>query len=89
MSVARKGSCKAVMVHELKILHEYFEAVLNGERMFKIQKNDCGYRVGDTVRLRECDGDEYTGRETSVTIKYVSDDCMKQGLDNSFCIIGF
>lgn len=43
------------MIHELKILHEYFEAVTSGRKQFEIRKNDRGFKVGDQLILCEHD----------------------------------
>ena len=60
--------------HSLKILPEYFEAVLSGDKTFEIRYNDRDYKVGDSLCLKEfCDG-AYTGRETIREICYMIDD---------------
>lgn len=41
------------MIHELKILPDFFEAVTSGRKQFEIRKNDRDYRVGDQLILRE------------------------------------
>ena len=53
------------MTHELKILPEYFGAVSLREKTFEIRKNDRDYHVGDTLVLKEWDGEKYTGRQIS------------------------
>ena len=61
------------MIHELRILPEYYDAVINGLKTFEIRKDDRGYRVGDTLRLREYDPDKakYTNRSTRVIVHYL------------------
>jgi len=69
------------MVHLLKILPCYFEAVDRGEKRFEIRKNhDRGFQKGDVVNLQEYDPDKgvtnlehHTGREILTEITYVSD----------------
>lgn len=39
------------MIHELKILPEYFEAVTSGRKQFEIRKNDRDFKVGDQLIL--------------------------------------
>lgn len=51
------------MIHELKILPQYFEAVQSGLKTFEIRKNDRDYKVGDTLVLKEYNNEAYTGRE--------------------------
>lgn len=62
--------------HELKILPEYFQEVLEGIKTFEYRLNDRDYKQGDYVILREWDGKRsvegtYTGREIKALIGYV------------------
>lgn len=59
--------------HELKILPEYFQAVAEGRKTFEVRRKDRDFKVGDTVTLREFDGN-YTGRSLTVRISYILDD---------------
>lgn len=65
--------------HELKILPEFFEAVILGLKTFEIRKNDRDYKVGDIVFLNEFDGAKMTGRWTERVITYVTDYEQKEG----------
>ena len=64
-------------VHNVKILPEFFEGVINGTKPFEFRNNDRGYKPGDCVCLKECiiDADReqiqeiYTGRYCFVVIK--------------------
>lgn len=65
------------MLHKLKILPSYFEAVIRGTKNFEIRDNsDRGFQCGDTVQLMEIEKgavhDHYTGREQLVEITYVT-----------------
>lgn len=62
------------MDHELKIYPKYFDAILSGEKMFEIRRNDRGFCVGDTILLREWDNIKYSGRELKAVITYMLDD---------------
>lgn len=46
-------------IHELKILPEYFDAVISGRKRFEIRKNDRDYKVGDQLILKEWSQDDY------------------------------
>lgn len=61
------------MVHELKTLPEYYEAVRLGEKPFEVRKNDRDYKVGDTLHLKEWAAGEYTGRSLMKPATYVLD----------------
>jgi len=65
-------------VHELKILPEYFQQVVEGRKNFEIRKDDRGYEVGDTLHLREWEKPTkenkegtYTGRSIKKKIIYI------------------
>lgn len=61
------------MIHNLKILPGYFVKVVDGSKKFELRKDDRGYKVGDTLLLREFDGEkrEYTGREIRKEVTYI------------------
>lgn len=61
------------MIHALKQLPPYFEAVLSGEKTFEVRLKDRDYRVGDLLALNEYDGANYTGRCCLVKIDYILD----------------
>jgi len=75
------------MEHELKILPEYFNEVRKGSKTFEIRKNNRDYKVGDSLKLLEFDGDKYTGEEVSRTITYILKDCEQYGLKDGFVIL--
>ncbi len=49
------------MIHELKILPKYFNAVISGEKTFEIRKNDRPFHKGDLLALNEFDGEPIGG----------------------------
>lgn len=59
------------MHHELKILPVYFQAVRERRKLFEVRLNDRHFQEGDTVSLREYDGQAYTGNRLSARIGYV------------------
>lgn len=65
--------------HELKILPEYLEAVVDGSKTFEIRKNDRNFSVGDTICLNEFDGTKMTGRWTERVVTYITDYEQKDG----------
>ena len=60
------------MIHELKILPEYFNAVVLGEKTFEIRKNDRPFHKGDLLALNEFNG-QYTGNSCLVYVDYILD----------------
>ncbi|WPH51275.1 DUF3850 domain-containing protein [Enterococcus faecalis] len=70
---------KEPAIHELKILPEYFEAVVSGDKRFEIRKNDRGYKVGDILRLNEYEDGKYTGNFHAAEITYITDYAQQDG----------
>lgn len=62
------------MIHELKILPKYLEAILSGDKSFEVRSIvDRSFNAGDELRLREFDPEMhnrsasgYSGREVTV-----------------------
>lgn len=63
------------MIHELKILPEFFEAVTSGRKQFEIRKNDRDFKVGDQLILKEYDiwESKFTGNSYKAEITYITD----------------
>ena len=61
--------------HSLKIVSEFFQDVVDGNKRAETRFNDRDYRVGDTITLNEGDLDcgdfIYTGRKVSGTISHI------------------
>lgn len=72
---------------EKKILPEYFESVIRGEKTFEIRKDEDDIQVGDAIILKEWDGEKYTGRETGRNISYVLRNVPEYGLKDGYCIM--
>ncbi|EGS8256103.1 DUF3850 domain-containing protein [Enterococcus faecalis] len=67
------------IIHELKILPEYFEAVVSGNKRFEIRKNDRNYKKGDILRLNEYQDGQYTGDVHVAEITYITDYAQRDG----------
>ena len=76
------------MEHELKILPQYFMEVAQGKKPFELRRDDRDYKVGDTLKLKEWNGKEFTGSYATRLITYILKDCPKYGLKKGFVIIG-
>ena len=74
-------------IHELKILPEYYDAIRCGDKRFEIRKNDRNYHSGDILRLKEWDGEKYTGEELDVLVRYIYYGIDEYGLAEGYCIM--
>ena len=68
------------MLHELKTLPSFFEAMVFHKKLFEIRKNDRNFQVGDILLLREWwDGKGYTGAQQYVEVLYLTDFAQQSG----------
>lgn len=77
------------MIHELKIYERYFKEIINNNKHFELRR-DRGFKVGDTILLREIENDSidnYTNGYITKTIKYISRDVPQYGLMDGFVIL--
>lgn len=72
------------MIHELKILPEYFNQVISGNKNWELRKNDRGFKVGDLIVIKEW-VERYTGRSSLGTIKFILENYT--GIENGYCIL--
>ena len=58
---------------EKKVLPEYFEKIISGEKTFELRLADWDCNIGDVLLLKEWDPNtkEYTGRQIEKEITYV------------------
>lgn len=60
------------MIHALKTLPEYFDAVIRGRKTFEIRLNDRDFHVGDYLALNEFyPVHGYTGKSCMVQVDYI------------------
>ena len=79
------------MKHQIKILEQFADAVLDGSKNFEIRKNDRGYRKGDIVEFYPIYNDTKAsmlshplrGRQFEIT--YV---LQGWGLQEGYCVFG-
>lgn len=76
------------MTHALKIRPEYFAVVALGRKTFELRRNDRDFRVGDILRLREWDGERYTGRTVQRRITYTLDPCSIMDCEPGYLVLG-
>lgn len=79
-----------MVVHELKILPQYYDDVAKCRKTFELRKDDRDFKVGEVLILREYDQgkDEFTGRMTVRNIGYILRNCPEYGLAEGYCILG-
>ena len=75
-------------LHELKTRPHYFRDIQSGHKQFELRKNDRGFKVGDTLWLREWDPEkeQYTGREIYKRVNYMLGGGF--GLQEGYVIMG-
>jgi len=58
---------------EKKVLPEYFQEIVDGNKTFELRLNDFEINKGDTLFLKEWDPEtkDYTGRELEKEVGYV------------------
>ena len=59
------------VTHDLKILPEYFAAVMDGSKRAEFRRFDRDFKVGDLLWLHEYKDGEFTGASDSVLITHV------------------
>jgi hypothetical protein len=76
---------------EIKCVQPYFEEVWMKRKMFEIRYNDRDYKVGDTVVMKEWDGEHlggvYCGREIYLVITYILE--YTAALKDNYIVFGF
>lgn len=73
-------------VHRLKIMPEFYQAVIDGRKTFELRKNDRYFSVGDTLILCEWSEDGFTGREWRCQVSYMLEGY--DGLQPGYAILG-
>lgn len=58
--------------HELKCWPIYFSLLISGAKSFEVRRDDRGFEIGDTLRLREWDTIHgYSGREIQRKVTWI------------------
>lgn len=75
------------MIHDLKLDMKYFPYVSKGVKNFELRLDDRGFKVGDTLVLREWDpvNEKYTGEFIKRKVTYCLKDCY--GLEKGYVIL--
>lgn len=77
--------------HILKILPQYFEAVINGCKNFEIRKNDRFFKLNDILFLKEYNPIEkkYTGCTAKCKVIYILyHEDFPEGIQDGYCVMG-
>jgi hypothetical protein len=67
------------MYHELKTLPQFYDEIITEMKRFEIRQNDRNFQKGDTLLLREWDGENYTGHAQYARVTYITDFEQKPG----------
>ena len=59
------------MIHELKTLPKYFNAVCDGKKTFEVRKDDRNFQIDDTLVLLRHENGASQRAECDVTITYI------------------
>ena len=73
-------------VHRLKIMPEFYQAVIDGRKTFELRRNDRDFSIGDTLILCEWNGEGFTGREWRCQVEYMLEGYA--GLQPGYAILG-
>lgn len=73
------GGKRVMQIHQLKILPQYFEPALTGEKTFEIRLNDRRFKIGDWIQLKEFEAGKFTGRYVVGVITYLTDYYQQEG----------
>lgn len=68
--------------HNLKSHPQFFQAVVDRQKLYEVRRNDRNYQAGDTFTLHEYEydhGDVYTGRSISGRIGFVDSHAQTDG----------
>ena len=82
------------MQHKLKVLPEYFKAIVDETKTFEVRKNDRNFSAGDTLVLQEYEprilnkktGNFYTGNMCEVEVYYFLDNF--PGIQDGYSVMG-
>jgi hypothetical protein len=74
--------------HELKLDTRFWMDTMSGIKPFELRFNDRGYKIGDTLRLKEWlpNLGVFTGESLIVTVSYILHDF--DGLEPDYVILG-
>lgn len=81
--------------HELKVLPQFYGALEDGSKTFEVRKDDRGFQVGDTLRLREWSPErgfhndialDWALREVTYVLR--GEEAERFGVQPGFCVLG-
>lgn len=59
------------MLHKLKTLPKYYEAIIKGDKTFEVRIDDRDYQVNDTLILQKFNNNQYLYDDYEVKIIYI------------------
>lgn len=77
-------------VTDLKIAPRFLNDILNGTKRCEVRKADRKFYEGQQIRLREWDGNAYTGRSVKIVVTHIlRDRDFPEGIKEGYCILSF
>lgn len=79
------------MIHELKIICNFFNDILFSNKNFEIRKNDRDFKVNDILILKEYNPIEkkYTGCTAKCKVIYIlNHEDFPEGIQDGYCVMG-
>jgi hypothetical protein len=87
------GRVGGMSAHLLKILPEYYDAMVSGAKNFECRRDDRGFKVGDILHLHRFDPVAEDLNETGLSAEYVERvityklDGGQWGIDDGWCVL--
>lgn len=79
------------MVHDLKTLDRYYDAIEDGRKTFEVRLNDRAFQTGDILRLRKVNDKgyyvDYTAAWIERRITYILQGG-QFGIEPRYCVLG-
>jgi hypothetical protein len=74
-------------VHLLKCTQPYLRDIMTGMKLFEVRRNDRDFKVGDTLELREWDGNDHGQSHIEARVVYVLQGG-QFGIEPGFVVLG-
>ena len=76
------------MTHKIKILKQFADTVLSGEKSFEVRHNDRGYQKGDNVEFQVMDGDHAISHPLNDRVFEITYVLSGWGIEKDYVVFG-